>query len=78
MNTRLLTSFCGSNFNALLLGTLFMFFYGDIVHYFIPMDKNVGYYSVAGAVVMALVFLQGILINLCFIYHRKSNGRRSN
>jgi hypothetical protein len=78
MNTRLLTSFCGAVFTALLLGTFSMFFFGDIVHYFMPMDKGIGFYATGGAMVMALLFLQGISITLCFIYHRQANGRRSN
>ena len=50
-----------------------MFFFGDLVHYYIPMDKNIGFYVMAGASNMFLVFALGICMYVSYVNMQHPN-----
>ena len=52
---------------GIMLGINIMFFFGDIVHYLMPMDKGVGFYVMAGASNMSLVFALGISMYVSYV-----------
>ena len=58
---------------GIMLGINIMFFFGDIVHYLMPMDKGVGFYVMAGASNMSLVFALGISMYVCYVHLKHPN-----
>ena len=58
---------------GIMLGVNIMFFFGDIVHYLMPMDKGVGFYVMAGASNMCLVFALGISMYVSYVHLQHSN-----
>ena len=58
---------------ALLFGINIMFFFGDVVHYMIPMEKGIGFYVMAGASNVTFLFVLAILI---YVSHKLLGGRR--
>ena len=55
---------------GIMLGINIMFFFGDIVHYLMPMDKGVGFYVMAGASNMSLIFALGISMYVSYVYQQ--------
>tara|TARA_R100001509_G_scaffold76709_1_gene42971 strand:+ start:36 stop:293 length:258 start_codon:yes stop_codon:yes gene_type:complete len=58
---------------GIMLGVNIMFFFGDIVHYLMPMDKGVGFYVMAGASNMSLVFALGISMYVSYVHLQHPN-----
>jgi len=58
---------------GIMLGINIMFFFGDIVHYLMPMDKGVGFYVMAGASNMCLVFALGISMYVSYVHLQHPN-----
>ena len=58
---------------GIMLGVNLMFFFGDIVHYFIPMSKGVGFYTLAGASSMFLIFALGISMYVSYVHLQQPN-----
>ena len=58
---------------GIMLGVNTMFFFGDIVHYLMPMDKGVGFYVMAGASNMSLIFALGISMYVSYVHLQHSN-----
>ena len=58
---------------GIMLGVNIMFFFGDLVHYYMPMDKNIGFYVMAGASNMFLVFALGICMYVSYINMQHPN-----
>ena len=56
---------------GIMLGINIMFFCGDIVHYLMPMDKGVGFYVMAGASNMSLIFALGISMYVSYVHLQK-------
>jgi len=76
MNTRLLITFVSAIFIALCWGVTFMFFFGDIISYYIgPLDKGIPFYAMGGGTTVALAFMLAIDITLCVIYYRRTRER---
>jgi len=75
MSKRLLITFVSAIFIALCWGVAFMFFFGDVLAYYLgPMDKGIGFYAVGGGTTVALTFMLAIDIVLCVIYFRKGKA----
>ena len=78
MNTRLLITFVSAIFIALSLGIAFMYFFGDVISYYLgPMDKGIGFYAMGGGTTVALAFMLAIDITLCVIYFRRTLEKRN-
>ena len=58
---------------GIMLGINIMFFFGDVVHYFMPMDIGIGFYVIAGASNMCLVFALGISMYVSYVHLQHPN-----
>ena len=52
---------------GIMLGVNVMFFFGDVVHYFMPMDKGIGFYVMAGSSSTFLIFALGISMYVSYV-----------
>ena len=71
MSKKLLITFASAIVLALCWGVAFMYFFGDVVSYYFPLDKGIGFYAMGGGSTVALTFMLAINIFLCVVYFRK-------
>jgi len=72
MNTKLLVTFVSAIFIALCWGVAFMYFFGDIISYYMgPLDKGIPFYAIGGGTTVALTFMLAIDIVLFAWYFRR-------
>lgn len=76
MSKKLLITFVSAIVLALCWGVAFMYFFGDVVSYYFPLDKGIGFYAMGGGSTVALTFMLAIDITLCVIYFRRTRGKR--
>lgn len=74
MIKKLLITFVSAIFIALSLGVSFMYFFGDVITYYFPLEKGLFFYAVGGGVTVAFTFMLIIDIALCVIYFRKGRA----
>lgn len=73
---KLLISFISVISIALVWGIAFMYFFGDIVGYYLQMERGVGFYAMGGGLTVALTFMLTIDIVLCIIYFKRVIGKK--
>ena len=72
MNTKLLVTFVSAIFIALCWGVAFMYFFGDVMSFYMgPLDKGIGFYAMGGGATVALTFMLAIDIVLCVLYFKR-------